>query len=267
MEARLIHLDDYLTATRKGALVPRGPISHNTGHVSVTHATTGRTELLHVDGYAHTGVPYVAKNGHANMVLVYSVGTSVTHYVGLDGCQLSVMREHTAQFEAEYQPATKYTPDHFARAYLNRAPNSLRIPVSGAAFSVLRAILAGRADGLLDPATQPEHIMTQATEGTRRNPEGPVASIHKFLDGKLDGIKAQTISRKELIDAMEAKGYNKSTIVTQCGVWARTNGVTFARPTQAAAVKKEAAAEKRAAKKAGAPTAPAKKAAKKAAAN
>ena len=82
-----------------------------------------------------------------------------------------------------------------------------------------------------------------------RKPDGPVAQIHTFLDKKLDQIKAGKVSRKELIVALVTKSFSPGTVTTQCGVWAKNNGVTFTRPSQAAATKKAAAKAARAAKK------------------
>ena len=90
-----------------------------------------------------------------------------------------------------------------------------------------------------------------------RKPNGPVAQVHKFLDSKFDQIKRGTVSRKELLDKLVDKGISIGTATTQCYLWSVDNGISFARPAQAADAKK--AAKKKPAKKAPAKKKPATK--------
>lgn len=197
-------------------------------------------------------VPYLCANSSRNIVLVYKVGHSLTHYLGLNGCTLAVMKLETNEFEREYNPWEKNTPLDFARKYTIPDQSRALIGLTGAAHRVLKAILNNTSikDADYPQPVEKEPNMAKAEvkeEGGFRKPEGAVAKIHGYLDKKLDTIKAGIISRKELIDQMVAKEFNQSTVVTQCGVWARLNGITFARPTQAA--ENKSGARKAAAKK------------------
>lgn len=196
-------------------------------------------------------VQAVRMNHNRNVVCVFSRGHKVTHYLGIDGCQLAVMKMHTQDFEREFPlPLGGKTPVDFANAYAG-TPESRFVPLSGAASRVLLAILRGQAvnEDDLETANQLENTMSKNEETGFRKPDGPVAQVHAFLDKKVEAIKAGTISRKELVDQLVEKGISQGTASTQCGVWARNSGVQFVRPTQAAEAKKEQAASKRAAKK------------------
>ena len=196
-------------------------------------------------------VPYLCRNHNRNIVLVFKVGHSLTHYLGLDGCTLSVLQERSGEFEREYEPWDGQTPVDFAQRYGYAVNGRSMIALSGAAHRVIRAILSNQSMADVDyPQPEQELVMPKEDSGFRK-PEGAVAQVHGFLDKKIEAIKAGTVSRKELIDAMVAKELNQSTVVTQCGVWARNNGVNFARPAAAAETKKAVAAEARAAKKTG----------------
>lgn len=197
----------------------------------------------------HILVRPVRANYNSNVVCVYSRGPRVTHYLGLDGTELVTKQLSNDEFEREFDRPLLYTPVDFAKRYIGSEVAQRMIPISGRATRVLASILRGQPAEAVIPETL-AHLEKHMSEQTGfRKPDGPVAQIHAFLDKKADAIKAGKISRKELIDQLEAKEFNRSTVVTQCGHWAKTNGVAFARPTQAAATKKEAAAKARAAKK------------------
>jgi hypothetical protein len=191
--------------------------------------------------------PYIARNAQRSIVLVYSVGRVLTHYLGLNGCALTPHRVRTDEFRDAFEVWSGTTPEHFARNYSGLTGSRCMVAVHPVAVKVLAAILAAQVTDLETQLSELEQNMS--SEKAPRSPNGPVSQIHAFLDKRMDIIKAQQVSRKELIAQLEAKGFNTSTIVTQCGVWARTNSVNFPRPTQAAAAKKEAAASRRAAKK------------------
>lgn len=198
-------------------------------------------------------VPYLCTNYNRNIVLVFKVGHSLTHYLGLNGCTLSVMKDRTDQFEREFAPWEKNTPLEFAQRYARADQARTMIGLTGAAHRVLRAILSNQSmsDDVDYPQPQPQELDMSKEDTGFRKPEGAVAQVHGFLDKKLDQIKAGKISRKELIEQLVAKGINQSTATTQCGVWGRLNGVSFPRPSQAAEAKTEArkAAAKRSKKK------------------
>lgn len=194
--------------------------------------------------------PSLATTYQRNIVLVYKRGPSLTHYLGLEGCTLSAMKMANEQFDREYTHWDKNTVQDFATKYMSSSRSSL-IGLTGAAHRVMQSIISNSSsvfddEFLTNQAKEPK----MATEQTFRKPEGAVAQIHAFLDKKLEVIKAGTVSRKELIEQLEAKGLNISTITTQCGVWGRANDVTFPRPTQAAETKAAKTKATRAAKKA-----------------
>jgi hypothetical protein len=168
---------------------------------------------------------------------VYAEGHRRTHYLGLDGCMLHTLAEDGREFKNKFQPLPVKKPVDFANAYTGTEDARRMIPISGAAYRVLRSILVGQATGL-DDIPQLAEMEQHMADAPKRNPDGPVAQIHAFLDKRLDAIKAQRTSRKDLVDQLVGKGLNQSTVVTQCGAWARINGVTFARPAQAAEAKK-----------------------------
>jgi hypothetical protein len=214
-------------------------------------------------------VPDVWRNYHSQVVCVFYRSDSHTHYLAIDGCQLTTQKLSNDEFRREYdRPLPDHTATDFARTWTRDSSAIKMLPISGSALRVLKAILAGQSAGsAADESTTSSlnHLESHmaATEETGfRKPDGPVAKVHAFLDKHIDGVKAGTKSRKELIDALVEKGFSAGTVTTQAGVWARNNGVTFARPTAAAATKKEAKAK--AAKKAAKKT-PAKKTGKKAA--
>lgn len=179
-------------------------------------------------------VPYLCTSYGRNIVLVFKVGSSLTHYLGLNGCTLSVMKERTDVFEREYEFWEKNTPMQFAERYAHADKARTMIALTGAAHRVLRAILSNQSlsSDVDYPQPRQELIMPKEEAGFRK-PEGAVAQVHAFLDKKLEAIQASKVSRKELVEQLVAKGLNESTIITQCGVWARINGVSFARPSQA----------------------------------
>ena len=185
-----------------------------------------------------------------NIVLAYKRGPVHTHYLGLYGCTLTALRVTNLEFDKEYSPWERNTVKDFAFKYSTSSRSSL-IGLTGTAHRVLRAIIHNSPSDMDDESPTNLKEPKMPNEETFRKPDGPVAQIHAFLDKKIDAIKAQTVSRKELVEQLEAKDFNKSTIITQCGVWARNNGIVFARPAQAAEEKKNAAASKRAAKKTG----------------
>lgn len=196
-------------------------------------------------------------NGH--IVCIFGRGPKVTYYLGVEGgpC-LDTCQMPTDRFERAYSKVPQradfslYTGEEFARAYMKDEAARSAVPISSTAFRVMSAILKGQqAEGNPDGADDInlENIMAAAKEeGGFRKPEGNVAKVHKYLDSKLDGIKAGTVSRKQCVDALAAKEIPVATITTQAGIWARTNGVSFARPAQAEEAKK--AAKEKAAKKA-----------------
>lgn len=207
----------------------------------------------------------VRANRSRNVVCVFKRGPRQVYFLGIDGPQLSVCQMDTEKFEREfYHIPTKvvagvdleYSAMEFALAYMRDSEARKMVPIAPSALRVLTAIIRGGqpvAEG--DEAAQPstitpelESIMASAKDEGFRKPDGPVAKVHKFLDGKFDAIKKGTISRKECIEAMVAKGISEGTAVTQAGVWARNNGISFARP--AAAQEKKAAAKKKAKAKA-----------------
>ena len=194
-------------------------------------------------------------------VCVFNRGPKITHYLGTDdGPELRACQLPHDQFETVYgvvlkKPGTDelYTPMDFALNYMRDESARKMIPLSAVAIRVLMSIIKGQStDGLAaDTLNSMESIMAKTTEEAGfRKPEGPVAQVHKYLDSRLDAVKAGTVSRKELIEKLVEKGFANGTVVTQCGVWARNNGVTFPRPTQAAENKsaKRAKAAKKAAK-------------------
>jgi len=197
----------------------------------------------------------IRSNRQRNIVCVFKRGPKQTYYVGIDGPQLAVCIADNEQFEREFFhiPVKKvagvdleYTPIEFATGYMKAEARKM-MPIAPSALRVLTAIIRGSqpADG--DDAaddsssTQLENIMTAAKDEGFRKPDGPVARVHKFLDTKFDKIRKGLMSRKECIDALVASGISEGTAVTQAGVWARNNGVSFARP--AAAAEKKAAAK------------------------
>jgi hypothetical protein len=197
------------------------------------------------------------------MVLVFNRGQKITYYIVIDGASLTTCQMPSEQFERVYDHVPKrtdyslYAPIDFAKAYTKDAAARAMIPISGSAFRVLKAIITGQptetaADD--DKLNQLEHSMAKAEAGEFRKPDGPVAQVHKYLDSRVDAIKAGTVSRKDLIDKMTdpaGKALSKGTVLTQTGIWARNNGVTFSRPAQAAEAKK--AARSKSAKKAADP--------------
>lgn len=179
----------------------------------------------------------LATSYQRNIVLVYKRGPVLTQYLGLDGCTLAALKCTNQEFDKEYDPWDKNTVQDFASKYLGTNRSSM-IGLTGAAYRILQSIITNSSavfddEFLTNQAKEPK----MTTEATFRKPDGAVAQIHAHLDKKLEAIKAGTVSRKELIEQLEAKGLNASTITTQCGVWGRNNGVTFARPTQAAETK------------------------------
>ena len=192
----------------------------------------------------------VRRNHHSNVVCMYSRGPRVTHYLGLDGCELKCLQMHNDEFDREFDRVLQYVPAEYAMRYTKNADARKMIPISGSASRVLAAILRGQTpnEAVSHSLNQLEQSMTD-TEATFRKPDGPVAQVHLFLDKKLEQIKAGKVSRKELLDTLIEKGYSKGTVTTQAGIWAKNNGVQFSRPAQAAVVKKAAAKSARAAKK------------------
>lgn len=191
------------------------------------------------------------RNRH--VVCVFNRGVKITHYLGIEnGPMLHTHQMETELFERVYAQVPKridyalYTPIEFATAYTRNATARAMVPLSPSAVRVLMAIMRGQPTDEVDDITlnqlENEMAKVEATEGFRK-PDGPVAMVHKFLDTKIEGIKAGTISRKELIDKLVEKGYAAGTVVTQAGVWARNNGVSFTRPAAAAAMKKEVRAK------------------------
>lgn len=202
-------------------------------------------------------VLFVRANYNRNCVLVFNRGPKITYYLGVEnGPWLHTQQMENELFEKEYYHTPQkadystYSPMDFALVYMRDRIAQAMVPISPSAIRVLRAIIAGQpTDGIAESTLNSllENSMAAAKEETGfRKPDGPVAMVHKYLDSRLEGIKAGTVSRKECIDKLTEKGYANGTIVTQCGVWARTNGVSFARPAAAAETKKAVVAKKKA---------------------
>lgn len=182
----------------------------------------------------------VRANHHRNIVCVFARGPVITHYLGLEATQLCTLKMRNEEFDREFDKVMPHTPAQFAHRYAGSADAVKMIPLSGAAVRVLTGILRGQPQEVVaQTLNQLENHMSE--EATFRKPDGPVAQIHMFLDKKLEAIKAGKVSRKELIETLVAKDYSLGTITTQCGVWAKNNGITFSRPAQAEATKKAAA--------------------------
>jgi hypothetical protein len=191
----------------------------------------------------------VRANYNRHVVCVFNRGPRVTYYIGLEGVpQLAVFQKPNEEFDREYNITPKkkgvdMTPLDFALAYTRDASAMKMIPISPTAVRVLTAIMKGQTpEAVAESQTlnSLENLMASTKEDTGfRKPDGPVAQVHKYLDGRIEGIKAGTVSRKECIEKMVEKGISEGTAVTQCGVWARNNGVNFARPNQAAEAKKD----------------------------
>jgi hypothetical protein len=183
----------------------------------------------------------VRANHNRNVVCVYSRGPRITHYLGLSGTELGAHQLHNDEFDREYFKELAYTAGEFARRYTRDAAALKMIPLTTAAARVLTGILRGQ------PTEAATHSSTnllekQMTEAVAfRKPDGPVALVHAFLDKKLDAIRAGKVSRKEIIEQLVAKDFSAGTVTTQCGVWAKANGIQFSRPTEAAVAKKVAA--------------------------
>lgn len=192
-------------------------------------------------------LPAVCTNTQRNIICAYARGHRFTHYLGLDGPTLTVQKMDNDEFDKEFEPWEKHTTQDFAVSYVKS--RSSMISLSEGAHKVLKAIITNSPIQPDDEVTQllKENEMAKA-EGGFRKPDGVVAQVHAYLDSKLEQIKKGTISRKELLEALEAKDINVATATTQCGVWARENGIVFARPTQAAEAKKEVRAKARKAK-------------------
>jgi hypothetical protein len=185
-------------------------------------------------------------NFNGNVACMYARGPKITHYLGLDATCLCCLQMPNIEFDKEFDEVLDYSQAEFAQRYTRDTASLKMIPISGTAVRVLTGILKGQSDeAVLLSLTHLENSMAEET--TFRKPDGPVAQIHSFLDKKLEQIKAGKVSRKELIDALVEKKFSAGTVTTQCGVWAKTNGVTFVRPSQAAEAK--TVARKKAAKK------------------
>lgn len=198
----------------------------------------------------------VRANRNRNIICIFRRGPRLVYFLGIDGPQLSVCQMEHDKFEREFYhiPTKKvagveleYSALDFAMAYMRDAEARKMVPIAPSALRVLTAIIRGGqpaaegGDGPSQPLSpELEKIMATAKDEGFRKPEGPVAKVHKFLDGKFDQIKKGTVSRKELIEALVAKGIAEGTAVTQAGVWARNNGIGFARPTVAAEKKAKA---------------------------
>lgn len=197
----------------------------------------------------------VRMNFHRNVVCVFSVGTKLTHYLGLNGCQLDCCEMPTAEFEHEYRvsPPIGTEPSDFANAWAKSDDSIRMIPISGSAATVLAAILRGRTvehptDGFaVNNLTRLEHFMAKkqaaeavAEEGAFRKPDGPVAQIHAYLDKNLDRIKKGDVTRGELIKELTEtkKQFALGTVQTQLGRWAQTNGIQFKAITLSPAAQK-----------------------------
>ena len=192
----------------------------------------------------------VRTNHNRYVVCIYNRGPKVTHYLGTDGCSLATLSMPNAEFDREFKHVLHdKTPAQFAMAYTKNKEARKMVPVTGSALRVLNGILRGQPEdsAAFSTSTQLESHMAEEAP-TFRKSDGPVAQVHLFLDKKLEVIKAGKVSRKELVDELvEKRGYSAGTVTTQCGVWARTNGISFPRPAQAAETKK--AAKKTATKK------------------
>lgn len=189
--------------------------------------------------------PDVFRDHNSHCVCVYNRGPVLTHFLGIDGPQLNTQKLSHAEFAAQYDRPLKTTAVDFARCYTKSETAISMIPISGTAFRVLKAILAGQqvnADEEAPDLTHLEKHMSNEEAGFRK-PDGPVAKVHAFLDKQHERIKAGTVSRKDMIEKMVGSGLSQGTVVTQAGVWARNNGITFARPTAAAGAVKEARAK------------------------
>lgn len=189
----------------------------------------------------------VRTNHNRYCVCVFNRGPKITYYIGLEGVpMLAVFQRPNDEFDREYDKVPEksagvpFTALDYALVYTS---SDKMIPLSPAAIRVLTAIMKGQspdtvADTQILNSLENLEMATKEDTGFRK-PDGPVAQVHKYLDTKLEGIKGGTVSRKECIDKLKEKGITEGTAVTQCGVWARTNQVSFVRPTQAAETKKE----------------------------
>jgi len=178
------------------------------------------------------------------MVCVFKRGPKQTYYVGINGPQLAVCIVDNDNFEREFFhiPVKKvagvdleYTPVDFATSYMKAEARKM-LPIAPSALRVLAAILRGSQsythdeDSSDDPAptsSQVESIMAAAKDEAFRKPDGPVATIHKWLDTKFNDIRTGALGRKEIIETLIANGSKEGTAVTQTGVWARNNGISF----------------------------------------
>jgi hypothetical protein len=187
-----------------------------------------------------TFTPYVACDVNNRVVLAFAADDYFIYYLGIESCQLSVLLATRDTFNRNFRPLD-YTPERFAKTYTSTEQARRMIPISGAACQVLRAILAGQAVSL-ESVQPPQPILEKQVTQAKKNTDGPVAQIHAFLDKRLEAVKAGRTSRKDIIDQLVGKGLNQSTVVTQCGIWARDNGIQFGRSP--AKSKKTAKAEK-----------------------
>ena len=197
----------------------------------------------------------VRSNYNGNVVCTFSRGNRHTHYLGIDGGTLNVLQLLNDLFDRQFyrtplKNGEEYTALQFALAYTRSEAARKIVPISPSAHRVLTAIIRGQMpEGDDEASTTLEVLMAQAAKEEAvgfRKPDGPVAQVHKFLDKRIDAIKAGTVSRRELLDKMVEQGIAEGTAVTQAGVWARNNSVNFVRPSQADENKK---AKKGAAKK------------------
>ncbi len=221
----------------------------------------------------------IRTNHNRNVVCVFSRGPKITHFLGLEGGPyLKPCHLRNEAFEREYGRVptrtdySLYTPMDFANKWVGTPEARSMIPIAPTALRILRAIIEGQQSNVLIAGSQLNYestFMSKAKNpkapaaekvavvkvaktpkvpapplapGEFRRPEGPVAKVHRYLDANVDAIKAGAVSRKAMIEAMMADGLANGTVVTQCGVWARNNGVSFSRPTPAEKAADKAAA-------------------------
>ena len=211
----------------------------------------------------------IRTNHNRNVVCVFSRGPKITHFLGLEGGPyLKSCHLRNEAFEKEYgqipkrQDYSLYTPLDFANKWVGTPEARSMIPIAPVALRILRAIINGQqSNGLVvgaqptlestfmpkvknpkAPAAEkvkvvkaPKVAAVPLAPGEFRRPDGPVAKVHRYLDANVEAIKEGSVSRKAMVDAMVSDGLASGTVVTQCGVWARNNGVSFVRPTQAEA--------------------------------
>jgi hypothetical protein len=179
----------------------------------------------------------VWRNLNAQVALITKVGHEYVTYLAMRGTELArhKMEEHAFARQFKF-PVMKNNErvgvDYFLEGWDPERARRNGCSISSPAAQEL-AVLSKQPEKFrpfINSTLDNGGSMASAKKGAPRakKTDGAVAVVRKWLDDRLEKIKAGGITRADVTKALADKGVNTSTISVQTSKWSKENGLVMA---------------------------------------